>query len=254
MYGERGGDDSDGDEEGLKEEADDHESNAPTSDHMSTPESIVSPSVIQSSQHSQFESKFEPDAPNMVQQRPHPLMISRHHQTHMEEQTSFLDTSFARPMGPYLPTSPNVHDLRRPYAPAGFSSPQQTMYSGTGWQNNSMVSSSTMSSNFCIPGSSQPASVPTTTSYQLPLPPLHVQQQSMPPPQSGSHFPHSDGLPNLRQSYEPAPAIGNQLRTGSLGHPHQMPQNHGYGDFLHDTTNFSPHDVDMKEEQHIRQS
>jgi hypothetical protein len=250
MYGERaGGEDSDGDDEGFKEEEDEHD-NAPMSTNMSTPESLVSPTMIQGPQnHSQFEN----DTQSMIQQRPRPLIVSRHtHQPHMEDQTAYLDTNFPRTMGTYQAQSPDLQEYRRSFAPTGFPSPQQNMYSGGGWQNNNILSNSSMPPNYCVTNSSQATLAPPTGSFQLPPVP-QVQQPNMLPPPPMIHHPYNDGLPN-RGHYDSGPALGNQLRTGSLGHPHQIPQGHGFGEFLQDGSSFGPNDSDMKEEQHIRQS
>ncbi|TVY88179.1 Uncharacterized protein LAWI1_G007561 [Lachnellula willkommii] len=250
MYGERGADDSDSDEEEFKEEElqeDENENSALRTNMSTSPESLVSPSMMQApQQHSPFETD------NQIQQRARPLIVSRHShqaqaQPQIEDQAGYLDTNFSRSMNGYQTQSPNLQqEFRRSFHPTGFPSPQQNMYSGsTGWQNN-MLSTSSMSTNYCIANSSPLA--PSAASFQLP-PVTHVQQQPnmLPPPMT--HHPY-DGLPMPRH-YEPGPALGNQLRTG---HPHQMSQNHGFGDFMHDGSGFGTHDPEMKEEQHIRPS
>jgi len=249
MYGERGsGEDSDGDEEGLKEEYEEDET-APVSTHMSTPESLVSPTMNQGpNQHSQFEN----EAQNMMQQRSRPLMLSRHTQpSHMDDQTGYIDSTFSRTMGTYQAQSPGIHEYRRTFSTTGFPSPPQNVYSG-GWPNNNLLSNPSMSANYCVTSSSQAALAPPATTFQLPAPHPQPQQNMLPPPGPIAHHSYNDGLPNSRQ-YDSGPAIGNQLRTGSLGHPHQMHQGHAFGEFLQDTSGFGPTDSDMKEE-HIRPS
>lgn len=252
MYGDRGADDSDSDEEEFKEEdlQEDENDNSPMRTNMSTsPESLVSSSMMQAPQQN---SPFETD--NQIQQRARPLIVSRHSQQpqpHIEDQAGYLDTNFSRSMSGYQTQSPNLQqDFRRSFHPTGFPS-QQNMYSGsTGWQNNNMLSTSSMSTNYCVANSSQATLAPSTASFQLP-PVTHVQQQpNMLPPPPMSHHAYNDGLPMPRH-YEPGPALGHQLRSG---HPHQMSPSHGFGDFMHDGSGFGAHDAEMKEEQHIRPS
>ncbi|TVY33082.1 Uncharacterized protein LOCC1_G008671 [Lachnellula occidentalis] len=231
MYGDRTADDSDGDEEGFKEEDDDNE-NSPMHTPMSTsPDSLISPSMMQApQQHSPFETEHQ-----TIQQR-RPLIVSRHsHQPHMEDQGGYLDTNFSRPMNGYQSQSPNLQqEFRRSFNPSGFHSPQQNMYSSSaGWQNNNMLGSS-MSTNYCVASSSQATLAPSATSFQLPPVP-HVQQQqaNMLPPPPMTHHAYNDGLPVPRH-YDSGP----QLRSGSLGHAHQMAQGHGFGDFMQDGGGF----------------
>ena len=88
-------------------------------------------------------------------------------------------------------------------------------------------------------------------SYQLPPP----NSQSILPSHPASHTLHAnfDGLPH-RSQYDTTPHIGSQLRTGSLGHPHQLPphQHHGGFDFLESNT-YGHHDADLKSDPNMHQ-
>ncbi|TVY82745.1 Uncharacterized protein LSUE1_G001420 [Lachnellula suecica] len=237
-YGDRpGGDDSDGDEEGLKEE--DNEQDNPTlSTNMSTPEGLVSPSMLQGPPHN---SRFEAEAQTMIQQNRPLTLATRHPQSsHMEDQAGYMDPNYSRPISSYHPQSPihqNHHDFRRPpFVTPSFPSPQQqTIFPGN-WQIGNP--------NYCGVASSPQA----TLGIQLPAP----QHSSMLPPMAHSNH-YADGLPSTRH-YDSGPVLGT-LRTGSLGHPHAMQhQGHTFGEFLQDGGSFDSNDSDLKQEQHIRPS
>ncbi len=122
---------------------------------------------------------------------------------------------------------------RRSFAASGYSNAQQPMYAFN------MVSTGPGPSNFYTTSpqtSLPPASVPY-------LPPPHTQQQHILHPPLNPY----DGLPNGR--YETGPALGNQLRTGSLGHPHHQMAQHGFENYLGDNGGFGQHDADLKDQQ-----
>jgi len=238
MYGERSGLDASDDEleEGVKDEDDEHDVGAP----IPTPDSLVSPAMMQN-QNQHIQSPSDLDS-NSVFLRMRPLPVRYHSQPQMEE-PPFTDSScFPRGVGvSFQPQSPNIHDpIRRPFASTGYQGPHQSIY---GWPNNGMASSGPVSSNYYVTTSPQSSLAPQSGPYQLPPP--NAQQGMLPSP-LGQH--HYDGLPSVRQ-YDSGPALGNQLRTGSLGHPHHMPQ-HGYQEYIHDNGGYGQNDSELKSDQH----
>ncbi|KAG4416876.1 hypothetical protein IFR04_009954 [Cadophora malorum] len=222
-YGENIGldDDSEGDGESYKYEQDDDA--AHSSAHMPTPpESLVSPSMAQ---HQQFQ---QPDDHNMRIRAGLPM---RYNAGPMD-QMSYEDQTF-RGMNQYQPHSPNTIDpSRRNFIPPPvFPSPQQGMFS-SGWSN---------------PVTSAPSSQYYTASPQSSLAPFLTLPQPQPQTTHMSQPVHSfsDGLTR----YDTSPAMGSQVRTGSLGHPHQQMPNHAaFQDYLNsDSTQFGQH-PEMKDE------
>jgi hypothetical protein len=232
MYGDRNGVDvSDDDEpdEGIKDEDEEHEP-MPVSAAMPTPDRLVSPTSMMQSQPLQ-----QPESDAFYRMRP--LPVRHYSQPQMEEHNPYGDGSYM-PRG-FQPPSPGSQDpSRRSFASPGYQSPQQSLYS---WQN-SMVSAGPVSSNYYVTTSPQPPLAPPTAPYQLPPP--HSQQGMLPPPMVQHSF---DNLPNVR--YDSGPALGNQLRTGSLHHPNQIP--HGFQEYLHDSGPYGQNDPGMKHGQHV---
>jgi hypothetical protein len=57
---------------------------------------------------------------------------------------------------------------------------------------------------------------------------------------------YSDAIPGR---FDSGPALGNQLRTGSLGHPHHIP--HGFPDYLQDSA-YGQAEPEIKHDQHMQ--
>lgn len=198
---------------------------------LPTPESIpmISPAL---SQHQHIH-------PNETESmRTHLPLRYNSHST--ESQNTFAEPAnyFPRQMEAYQ-QSPNMQDpMRRSFAAQDYHASQ---HSGLGWQPHTMVSGSATSGSYYtqppLPTSSGPI-------YQLP--------QTLPPPHSISTIPgsHFDGLPQARYDPNVGPVSGTQFRTGSLGHPHQMPS-HGFQDYLqHNDAPYGHSSPEMKEEDH----
>lgn len=221
-YGERIGleDDSDGDSESYSKFEQDDDT-VVSSVHIPTPpESLVSPSMAQNQQFQQVEEH------GMRAMRAGLPM--RYPNSSME--MGYEDQSF-RNMGQFQPHSSNTIDpSRRNYIPS-FHNPQQSMFPSA-WSSNPVSSAAPVSQFY-------------SASPQASLPPF-----LLPQPQQTSHMNQTvhqfhDGL----SRYDNSPAIGNQLRTGSLGHPHhQMPSPAAFQDYMGSENNqFSQHS-DMKDE------
>jgi len=230
MYGERSGAGEISDDEGeeqFKDEDDEHD----MPPNIGTPESLVSPPI----DHPRHLHP-EPDS-NGFGMRPLPVRHNTQPQP-MEDQYSDPSSFFSRGLNVnFQPRSPNLQD--RQYVPpqSGFHSPP--MY----WPPN-MVSNASSSNSFYV--SSPQTSLPPSSSPYNPLPLPNAQQTMLPPPINTQHG--FDGL-SVGRTYDSGPALGSQLRTGSLGHPHQIPQHHGFQDYLQESGSFGHHE-DMKEQQH----
>jgi hypothetical protein len=222
MYGDRNGQEeseSEEDNEGsIKNEDEDTDTNAAAS--MPTPESIISQQRLD--MHVQHLQEAQESNPMFLRMRPLPY----HTQTPLEEHQQYNDPYLPRGVGvSFQPQSPNPHDgqARRPFDPQGYQSPQQSMY---GWQSNNMVNNS-MQSNYYA--TSPQSALANQGAYQLPPPTSQPMLPPLAPPIALHHF----DLQTTRQ-YDTGPPVpvGNQLRTGSLGHPHHVP--HGFQEYLHE--------------------
>lgn len=260
MFGDQtGADDSDVDNEGLKEEEEDTQEGGAIGTNTSATPELVSPSMMIS--HRQYDSE---QTHGMIQHRPHPTLL-RTSAPHMEESSPYAET-YGRPMSNF-PQSPSLQDPYRPrYAPTnvspGYQSPQQNLYP-TPWQNHGIMSSGPLTTSYCA--TSSPQSITPPSAFQLPALSQQVvshPQQIASHPQQGMlppRMPHQPfEMPHSRQ-YDPGPGLGNQMRMGSLSNPHSMqqPQQHhaqsGYGEFMHDGTSYSQNESKMEEGDHLRQ-
>ncbi|KAE8449087.1 hypothetical protein EG329_008470 [Mollisiaceae sp. DMI_Dod_QoI] len=228
MYGERAGtEESDGEGETKLEDDEDDVPTSAISVNMPTPESLISPAIGHNPHVLENDFKMRSNLP--MRQGTHPPM---------EEQQYNDPSNFyhSRGMG-FHPQSPNLQDRRSFATPPNYQSPTQNMYGA--WPTGMVSNGPGQSFYTTSPQQSLPA---TTAPY---LPPL--QQHMLPPPQQQhSNF---DGLPGGR--YDTSPALGNSLRTGSMGHPH-MP---GFDNFMHDNVVFQQHDNGLKDEsQHLHHS
>jgi hypothetical protein len=227
MYGDRNGlDTSDDDEpeEGIKDEEEEQDPMPAPSGPVLTSDSLLSPLMMQN----QSIQSSEPDAYFRTC-----LPVRQYNQTQQEEGTPYPDGSYLARN--YQTQSPVLNDpSRRSFASPGYQSPQQNMF----WQN-SMASNAPVSSNYYVTTQQQANIAQSTLPYQLPPP--NSQQSMLPPPMAQHHF---DGLPNQR--YDSGPALGNQLRTGSLGHPHHLP--HGFREYLPDNGAYGQNESDLKDE------
>jgi len=239
-------DDDDEEEEGIKDEEDEPE-NISALSLVQSPENSFSPSTMQSPQ---FPSPPQSEPESTFSSRPmesslgRPIPVRFHTQPQVADQTSYGDAYLTRNISslPYQPQHPSLGDsTRRNFSP-GFQPTQQNVYN---WSPNSMVSPG---SEFYVtsPQSTIPSQSPTypqlppmsislssqqVTQHQNVMNPLpHSQSQPHNQTQAQHHF---NGLPSSSR-YETAPALGNQaLRTGSLGHPHQLHAQAGNANFQH---------------------
>jgi hypothetical protein len=235
MTGERGvGEDTDAEDDAFKEE-DEQDTIVPTN-NANTPE-LVSPSMM--STHRQF----EPEQQSLMH-RSHPGMIRTHTEPqHMED--NYAEQSYSRSLSFQNVHSPSIQDPYRPgrgyvsNVSPGFQSPPQTMYQAP-WPNSNIG----ISTNFCA--TTSPASVlPPATAFQLPAP--QTPHMMVPRMHQPFELPH--------QRYDTGPALGSQLRTGSIGHPHHMQHapTGQYHDFIQDPNPYhQTHESNVKEEQQLR--
>ncbi|KAE9378927.1 hypothetical protein N431DRAFT_327065 [Stipitochalara longipes BDJ] len=245
MYGERSGSgdgdgsDDEGDEPSFKPEDDEHDMPPNTTSNLSTPDSMVSP-LTGPSRHLQSEH----DSNNMGMRSSLPV---RPMDDHFNDPSSF----FPRGLGVNFqqPRSPSLQDPSRGHGQ--FVSPQSSFHNTQMfWQPN--IVSNASSNNFYV--TSPQTTLPPSSSPYNPLPLPNPQQTMLPPPPINTQ--HSfDGLP-VGRAYDSSPALGSQLRTGSMGHPHQLPQHHGFQEYLQDSGNFGHHESDLKDQQqhHIHPS
>ena len=246
MYGERSGSgdgdgsDDEGDEPSFKPEDDEHEMPPNTTSSLSTPDSMVSP-LSGPSRH----LLPEHESNNMGMQSSLPV---RTMDDHFNNNASSF---YSRGLGVNFqqPRSPSLQDPSR--GAGQFSPPQSGFHSNQMfWQPN--IVSNAVSNNFYV--TSPQTTLPPSSSPYNPLPLPNPQQNMLPPPPMNPQ--HSfDGLP-IGRSYDSSPALGGQLRTGSMGHPHHLPQQHGFPEYVQDSGNFGQHESDMKDQQqhHIHPS
>lgn len=238
MHGDRvpGSGSDDEDEDGDLTEEDDGNAHL-ASDIQSPSESPASSTTVQGDQNSHFDQQSQ----SMAQQRNRALMGRHMSAGQMEEQAGYNVETLR--MAPYPQQSSNLREYRGPFAPDFHTSPQN-MYS-SGWQNPSLMNNSPMStSNYCLTSltsSSQSSLAAPTAPFQLPAP--NVQYPHMLPPP-----PYCEGLPGSAQ-FDSRPALGHQLRTGSLGHPHQTHHGQPFPEYLQDGAGFGHNDTGMKEEE-----
>ncbi|KAG0652329.1 Uncharacterized protein D0Z07_1411 [Hyphodiscus hymeniophilus] len=239
MYGDRSGVDFSDDEteEGVKDEEEEVDTTIQIPSNLPTPDSMVSQPMMQNPtlQHAQ---EHEPNSMFIGSTRP--LPVRYHTQPVLDEHTSYSNQAFVpRTVGvgvgfqtqpPPNPQDPN----RRSFVSPVYPSPQ-SMY---GWQNTTMTSNGTMNPNYYVTSPQTPLSA---QSGQFQLPPPPPPQQPMLPPMTQHHF---DSLPTTRQ-FDSGPAMGNVVRTGSLGHPHHMP--HGFQNYLQDN-GYGNNDSDVRDE------
>ncbi|KAG9248277.1 hypothetical protein BJ878DRAFT_62171 [Calycina marina] len=205
--------DDDDEDEDIKGESEVHQ---PTSTAMvSTPDSIVSPTMMQHPQmHSEADSGF-----------PSRNMPMRFNSGQIEPQ--FNDVSYQPRTLSFQPTSPTAQDLsRRSFASSSSyqsPQPQQNMYS---WGHPNNMASNGPNTSFYVASSH---SLPQTPQFQLPPPTSAAQPMPMlpPPPIIAHHY----ELPTVSR-FEPNPNTGiPQLRTHNLAHglPDYYQDNNGYG-------------------------
>ena len=213
-------------EEGTKAEEDGHESmvvpaSTPTSDSLVSPTTMVP---------SQSLPSHDPGGFYRVRSAP----VRHYSQPQLEDHNPFSDGSFLS--RGFQPESPEPQDPnRRAFASSTYQG-APNMYD---WQSG-IVGSGPLSANYYMSNSPQSV-VPQSTPYQVPQP---ISQQAMLPQRLGQ--PPFD-MPNGR--YDSTPALGNQLRTGSLHHPHQVSQD--FQDYLQDGGAYGQHDPEMKDEHNV---
>lgn len=204
---------------------DEDEENEAVATSMPSSENMVSPPMLQAS------NLQSPDESEFFRNRPIPVRYNTQPHGSIDDNHSYET---------YLPRSMNVgfqqvsttvqEPLRRSFTPTNFQT-QQNLY---GWQN-SMVTHAGQSQFYV--NSPQTSLPPQSIPYQLPPP---IAQTMLPPPPLPQHH-FSDGLSTGR--YDSGPALGNQLRTGSLGHPHHLP--HGFPDYMQES-NYVHNEADIK--------
>ncbi|KAH6681593.1 hypothetical protein B0J14DRAFT_218265 [Halenospora varia] len=201
----------------------------------STPESLVSPTMLAQ------QSQFEPQTHEFLQHRNRPTLVS--HQSAPAtnfDHPPYVDPAFRQSRNSFQSQSPIMpHDSFRPapYAPSPYPSPHQTAYNGS-WPQNMGSSGPMHPGSYMVPVTSSPQTS-FAPSYQLPAP----TQQSIQHPRP------FDTLHNLPR-YDVTTLPGPQMRHNSIGQPQQM-SNDGLQTYLQDS---NPFGTDMKEEQHHRQS
>ncbi|KAI9645822.1 hypothetical protein NHQ30_005257 [Ciborinia camelliae] len=262
MYGDRNGAEilDDEPDEGMKLEDDDLQpQDMEASPMILTPHSSVSPSIMQVSQTQQApsHSSQQRDHDNIyVSHRHIPVRYNQQPEEHMHN-SSYINTTAG-----YVPrvnfneqTSPSLQDQpQRSMSSAQYQTSQQTnvnwapSYFSNASPTSSFYTTSPQSQTF-TPNSSQSFS---SNTYQLPPP----NSQSLLPSHTVPHPLHNnfDGLPH-RAQYDTTPQIGSQLRTGSLGHPHQLPTHQHHNntfDFL-DNNGYAHHDADLKPDPSMHQ-
>ncbi|QSZ30544.1 hypothetical protein DSL72_000098 [Monilinia vaccinii-corymbosi] len=261
MYGDRNGAELSDNEpdEGMKLEDDDLQpQDIEASPMMLTPHSSVSPSImqVQQAQQAASHSSQQRDHENMYASSRHPVRYNSQQEEHMHS-SSYINTNagyiprvnFTDQSNASLQDQPQ-RSMSTSMLPAQYQNPQQSNVNWTPpFFNNpspstSFYTTSPQSQSF-TPNSPQSFS----SSYQLPPP----NSQPLLPPHPVSHTLHNpfDGLPH-RPLYDTTPQMGNQLRTGSLGHPHQLPshQQHSTFDFI-DGNSYGHHDADIKSDPSI---
>lgn len=152
-----------------------------------------------------------------------------------EHQATFPDPSlFPRGMSMGFPNHVQ-NDNQRVYGSPVYQNPHPIY---TGWNaQQGLVGSGASSSGFYTT-TPQSSAAPSAGQYQLPALPT----QSLLPPLATNPFEVS----NSRQQYDMGPAIGNQLRTGSHGHPHIS--HHGFPDYMSNVNGFGQPD---ESQQHL---
>jgi hypothetical protein len=156
--------------------------------------------------------------------RPIPVRYHTQLHSHIEDHGTYPESFMSRNMSVgFQQVSPTSQDPNRRSFPSSFQTQPQGMYT---WQNNLATTASPSQYYVTSPQTTLP---PHSNPYQLP-PPTSVGSQGMLPPPLAQH--PFDGLPASGR-FDSGSALGNQLRTGSLGHPHHLPS--GFSDYLQDS-------------------
>ena len=239
MYGERSGSgdgdgsDDEGDEPSFKPEDDEHDMPPNTTSSLSPPDSMVSP-LSGPSRH----LVPEHESNNMGMRSSLPM---RTMDDHFNDPSSFyprgLGVNFQQPRSPSLQDPSRGSGQFVPPQPS-FHSTQQMF-----WQPN--IVSNAASNNFYV--TSPQTTLPPSSSPYNPLSLPNPQQNMLPPPPINTQHTF-DGL-QVGRSYDSSPALGSQLRTGSIGHPHQLQQHHGFQEYMQDGGNYGHHESDLKDQQ-----
>ncbi|KAM3074784.1 hypothetical protein ACMFMG_008200 [Clarireedia jacksonii] len=249
MYGDSGAADQsdDDEEEDLKLEDDDLQPELVESPTILTPHSLVSPSMIQTQQsvqqHSEQHETYIPSRP-----------VSNRFNNQTEEQSSsYVNGSSFVPRLTFNDPPSNVQDhTQRSMSVNSINMSQypNSQHNGFNWQASFASASNTSPTSSYYTTSPQTQSFGSTaTTFQLPPPNTQTAVIS-----SHGHNMHSsfDGLPN--RQFDTGAHIGNQLRTGSLGHPHQLAAHHaGYVDIFSDGANYGHNDLSLKDDSHMHQ-
>lgn len=219
--------DEDDPDDGIR---DDEEENEHVSVAMPPSDNMVSPHVLQT------QNIQSPDEPEYFRTRPIPVRYNTQPHASVEDSHAYNESYLPRSMNVgFQQVSPTGQDpLRRTFTSTNFQA-QQNLY---GWQNN-LVPNTTQSPFYV--NSPQTTLPPQSVAYQLPAPTAPIAQQNMLPPPLAQQHHFSDTVSNAR--YDSGPALGNQLRTGSLGHPHQIP--HGFPDFIQEN-NYGHNEAEIK--------
>ncbi|KAF7852433.1 hypothetical protein EAF04_010973 [Stromatinia cepivora] len=263
MYGDRNGADISDDEpdEGMKLEDDDLQpQDIEASPLILTPHNSVSPPImqVQQAQHGSSHSSQQRDHEN-VYAPPRHVRYNPQQEDHMHS-TSYINNTagYVSRVNFNDQSSSSLQDQPQRSMSTSMSSAQyqNSQQANVNWTPSFFNNPSPASSFYTTSPQSQsftsnsPQSF-SSNSYQLPPP----NSQAMLPSHPVSHTLHNsfDGLPH-RHQYDTTPQIGSQLRTGSLGHPHHLPnhQHHGGFDFL-DSNNYGHHDADLKQDPGMHQ-
>ncbi|KAG4028258.1 hypothetical protein MFRU_023g00930 [Monilinia fructicola] len=268
MFGDKNGAEISDDEpdEGMKLEDDDLQpQDMEPSPMILSPHSSVSPSIMQVQQAQQAQQA--PSHPNQPRDHENIYAPSRHSVRYNSQQEEHMhSSSYINTNAGYVPrvnfndqNNSSLQDQPQRSMSTSMSSAQyqNSQQSSVNWTspffNNpspstSFYTTSPQSQSFT---SNSPQSF-SSNSYQLPPP----NSQPLLPSHSVSHPLQAsfDGIPH-RSQYETTTQVGNQLRTGSLGHPHQLHshQQHSAFDFL-EGNNYGSHDADIKSDPTLHQS
>ena len=248
-------DDEEDEDEDIKDE---------TREHVTSNESTIEPLIPSAPIAPMASLPPRPDGSinQMVRSRQPLGMQYDHHQ--IEDNSQFNDAfnSYPRHINVNFQettqTQPIMQDQVRPsFASSPYANHQQNLI---GWQN--AVTTHASFDLGCYSTGAQFSSIPSTTSAYMP-PPTQLPLLTLPLPTNASLPPltvsdHSapivsdpfDGLPG-RSLYEPGGPF-SLMRIGCHDHSHHLHQPHGFSEYLGVTTDYSNHELAMKDEPHVR--
>ena len=191
---------------------------------------IASPDELISPMMQNLKPDVEPSAVFQTTNRRAPLARYASQPHISDPQTNFTEASlFSRGVNFGF-----QNNAQRGYGSSPVYGNPQPIYAGWNAQNQGMASSGAPSASFYTT-SPQSATGSLGSQYHLPALSTPMPQQSMLPPLAANPFEHRNA-----PQYDMGPAIGNQLRTGSHGHPHIT--HHGFPDYMANVNQFGQPD------------